>query len=130
MGGERHDTLARPRYERQQGDLDGLACADEAALLDGRPCCCHAANGSGWHDGACCPECGPLATLPDGLIDVLAGYVRSLACSDALCLLPTDRDSVHRRIGDRVAHAWSVADLRVHTRAARDGGRARYDGDG
>lgn len=31
--------------------------ADEAALLDGRPCCCLAANGCGIHDGECCPDC-------------------------------------------------------------------------
>ena len=34
-----------------------LDCADEAELLDGRPCCCLAANGSGVHDGECCPDC-------------------------------------------------------------------------
>ena len=32
-------------------------CADEAELLDGRPCCCLAANGSGIHDGECCSDC-------------------------------------------------------------------------
>ena len=32
-------------------------CADEAELLDGLPCCCLAANGSGIHDGECCPDC-------------------------------------------------------------------------
>ena len=36
-----------------------MTCADEAELLDGRPCCCLASNGSGTHAGACCPDCGP-----------------------------------------------------------------------
>lgn len=32
-------------------------CVDEAELLGGRPRCCLAANGSGIHDGECCPDC-------------------------------------------------------------------------
>ena len=52
---------ARGRQDRQIDLADLLEpspdCADEAALLDGRPCCCLAANGSGIHDGECCPDC-------------------------------------------------------------------------
>ena len=56
-----------PRRERQDRKVDledlleplpdSLDCADEAELLDGRPCCCLAANGTGVHDGECCPDC-------------------------------------------------------------------------
>ena len=49
---------ARGRRDRQADLLELLPdCADEAALLDGRPCCCLAANGSGNHDGECCVDC-------------------------------------------------------------------------
>ena len=56
---------ARGRRDRQ-ADLEDLLeplpeylpdCAGEAELLDGMPCCCLAANGSGIHDGECCPDC-------------------------------------------------------------------------
>ena len=55
---------ARGRQDRQI-DLEDLLeplpdspdCEDEAELLDGRPCCCLAANGTGVHDGECCPDC-------------------------------------------------------------------------
>ena len=52
---------ARGRRDRQ-ADLEDLLeplpdCADEAELLDGLPCCCLAANGSGIHGGECCPDC-------------------------------------------------------------------------
>ena len=54
---------ARRECRADQGDLlEPLStCADEMALLAGRPCCCLAANGSGVHDGECCPDC----VLPD-----------------------------------------------------------------
>ena len=53
-----------PARRKRHIDLSDLleplpTCADEADLLDGRPCCCLASNGSGTHAGACCPDCGP-----------------------------------------------------------------------
>lgn len=49
---------ARGRRDRQADLLEPLPdCADEAGLLGGRPCCYLAANGSGIHDGECCPDC-------------------------------------------------------------------------
>ena len=52
---------SRGRRDRQADLADLLElppdCADEAELLDGRPCCCQAENGSGIHDGECCVDC-------------------------------------------------------------------------
>ena len=68
MGGSRGEGVEadplRGSKDRQV-DLEGLLgplpdpmdCADEAELLDGRPCCCLAANGPGVHDGECYPDC-------------------------------------------------------------------------
>ena len=56
--------LGWPVRRKRRTDLNDmleplLTCEDEAELLDGRPCCCLASNGSGTHAGACCPDCGP-----------------------------------------------------------------------
>ena len=53
-----------PAHHKRHTDLSDpleplLKCEDEAELLDGRPCCCLANNGSGTHAGTCCPDCGP-----------------------------------------------------------------------
>ena len=48
----------RPRTVDLKDLLEPLPdCVDEAEFLDGQPCCCLAANGSGIHDGECCPDC-------------------------------------------------------------------------
>ena len=53
------DWPVRRRQPRQVVPKDMLEPlpdrVDEAELLGGRPRCCLAANGSGIHDGECCP---------------------------------------------------------------------------